>query len=83
MATSLKFKYLSVCNASLVLVSFIIPGVIGYVGAKYLQGPFNKNNAANKAFWPTVIAIYYLDVSRRFNKEIPRRLYTEILTEDN
>lgn len=57
-----------------------LAGLLGYFGARFILGPFRKMPAAGKTLFPIAFFIFYIDTDRRLKKNIPRRLYTEILT---
>ncbi len=59
-----------------------LSGLLGYWGARFILGPFRKMPAAGKTLFPIAVLIFYIDADRRMRKNIPRRLYTEILTSD-
>jgi hypothetical protein len=57
-----------------------LAGILGYVAGRFILGPFRKMPAAGKTLFPIAFFIFYIDTDRRLKKEIPRRLYTEILS---
>jgi hypothetical protein len=60
--TSLKFKNVSECNFSFFVSQFILSGVLGYVGGRYILGPFRKMPAAGKSLFPIAMSIFFIDM---------------------
>lgn len=80
--TSLKFKQASLSNAYYFIGQFSLSALLGYFGGRFVLGPFRKLPAQNKMLFPLFFLIFAIDLDRRVQRLVPRRLYTEILTSE-
>lgn len=81
-AYSLKFKKATACNAYFGAASLLSPTIVSFLLAKWSTGPFYQGINKNKAIIPIATIIFFWDFTRRMYKEKPRRLYTELLTDE-
>ena len=79
----IKFKNLyqvNVLNSTAILIKSLIPA---YLGTRFLAGPLNRGHANYKLYFPIFTSIYLLTTWVWTYKETPRRLYTELFTEES
>lgn len=81
-AALLKFKHLYRYNGTAAFCVLVAPLVPGYAFMAFLRGRVNRGSADLKWAFPAVLTGYVVAVWFMSSKEIPRRLYTELLTDE-
>ena len=77
----LKFKWLSHCNHNLSLIHFATSAVLGYASGRLLLLPVDLGHASYKLRTVIFIAVFPFFFIGMSLRPVPRRLYTELLTD--
>lgn len=61
----------------------VLSAIPAYIGTRILWWGVNRQHAGYKLLFPPFILFYIIQNYRNGYKQIPRRLYTEILTDES
>ena len=78
----LRFKNAYMVNAYAGLAILTVSFIPGVIGSRLICGPVNRSHANYKLLFPVFMGLYGLTAWQLTFKEIPRRLYTEILADE-
>lgn len=78
----MRFRNLYTCNMYAQLNTLIMSAVPAYIATKLLFMGAARQHAGYKFIFGPFVMLYLVQVYRNGNKQIPRRLYTEIFTDE-
>ena len=82
-AALVRFKNLYTVNQYAQLNIMALSAVTAYAGAKIVLWGVNRQHAGYKLFLAPFVLFYLCQTARNGYKQVPRRLYTEILTDES
>lgn len=81
--TMMKYRNLFVSNSLSGITILFGSFIPSYIASKLVIGPFLKGPATHRLLYPMTFVFSFLLIHRFSLRRIPRRLYTELLTDES